>query len=135
MKRSWYAAPYALWMVMFTVVPLLFVCYYAFTTKSGDFTMANLTKIFDYTPVLMDSLRLALWCTVLCLLIGYPAAWFMAGKEMSGKQSLVVLILLPMWMNFLLRTYAMMTLFENNGVLNSIFEALGLPKQTMIGTA
>ena len=134
MKRSWYAAPYALWMVMFTVVPLLFVCYYAFTTKSGDFTMANLTKIFDYTPVLMDSLRLALWCTVLCLLIGYPAAWFMAGKEMSGKQSLVVLILLPMWMNFLLRTYAMMTLFENNGVLNSIFEALGLPKQTMIGT-
>ena len=134
MKRSWYAAPYALWMVMFTVVPLLFVCYYAFTTKSGDFTMANLTKIFDYTPVLLDSLRLALWCTVLCLLIGYPAAWFMAGKEMSGKQSLVVLILLPMWMNFLLRTYAMMTLFENNGVLNSIFEALGLPKQTMIGT-
>ena len=134
MKRSWYAAPYALWMVMFTVVPLLFVCYYAFTTKSGDFTMANLTKIFDYTPVLMDSLRLALWCTVLCLLIGYPAAWFMAGKEMSGKQSLVVLILLPMWMNFLLRTYAMMTLFENNGVLNSIFEALGLPKQTMIVT-
>ena len=59
MKRSWYAAPYALWMVMFTVVPLLFVCYFAFTTKSGDFTTANITKIFQYTPVLMDSLRLA----------------------------------------------------------------------------
>ena len=78
MKRSWYAAPYALWMVMFTVVPLLFVCYFAFTTKSGDFTTANITKIFQYTPVLMDSLRLALYCTVLCLLIGYPAAYFMS---------------------------------------------------------
>ena len=134
MKRSWYAAPYALWMLMFTVVPLLFVCYYAFTTKTGDFTLANITKIFDYTPVLLDSLRLALYYTVLCLLIGYPAAYFLSSKDLSRSQSLAVLILVPMWMNFLLRTYAMMTLFENNGVLNSIFEALGLPKQQIIGT-
>ena len=134
MKRSWYAAPYALWMVMFTVVPLLFVCYFAFTTKSGDFTTANITKIFQYTPVLMDSLRLALYCTALCLLIGYPAAYFMSSREMSRNKSLAVLILVPMWMNFLLRTYAMMTLFENNGVINTILEALGLPKRKMIGT-
>ena len=134
MKRSWYAAPYALWMVMFTVVPLLFVCYFAFTTKSGDFTTANITKIFQYTPVLMDSLRLALYCTALCLLIGYPAAYFMSSREMSRNKSLAVLILVPMWMNFLLRTYAMMTLFENNGVINTLPEALGLPKQKMIGT-
>ena len=134
MKRSWYAAPYALWMVMFTVVPLLFVCYFAFTTKSGDFTTANITKIFQYTPVLMDSLRLALYCTALCLLIGYPAAYFMSSREMSRNKSLAVLILVPMWMNFLLRTYAMMTLFENNGVINTLLEALGLPKQKMIGT-
>ena len=134
MKRSWYAAPYALWMVMFTVVPLLFVCYFAFTTKSGDFTTANITKIFQYTPVLMDSLRLALYCTVLCLLIGYPAAYFMSSREMSRNKSLAVLILVPMWMNFLLRTYAMMTLFENNGVINTLREALGLPKRKMIGT-
>ena len=134
MKRSWYAAPYAIWMALFTVVPLLVVCYYAFTTKSGAFTTENLTRIFDYAPVLFDSLRLALYCTALCLLIGYPAAYFMAGKDMSRNKSLAVLILLPMWMNFLLRTYAMMTLFENNGVLNSIFEWLGLPRQQMIGT-
>ena len=134
MKRSWYAAPYALWMVMFTVVPLLFVCYFAFTTKSGDFTTANITKIFQYTPVLMDSLRLALYCTALCLLIGYPAAYFMSSREMSRNKSLAVLILVPMWMNFLLRTYAMMTLFENNGVINTLLEALGLPKRKMIGT-
>lgn len=106
MKRSWYAAPYAIWMALFTVVPLLFVCYYAFTTKSGAFTTENLTRIFDYAPVLFDSLRLALYCTGLCLLIGYPAAYFMASRDMSRSKSLVVLILLPMWMNFLLRTYA-----------------------------
>ena len=134
MKRSWFATPYAIWCVMFTIVPLLFVCYYAFTTKSGAFTLDNLTKITQYTPVLMDSLRLALYCTALCLLIGYPTAYFMSSKDMSRGASLSVLILLPMWMNFLLRTYAMMTLFENNGVLNSIFEALGLPKQQIIGT-
>jgi len=134
MKRSWYATPYALWMLMFTIVPLLFVCYYAFTTPEGAFTVDNIAKIFTYSPVLLDSLRLAFYCTVLCLLIGYPAAWFMASKDLSRNQSLSVLILVPMWMNFLLRTYAMMTLFENNGVLNMIFEWLGLPKQRMIGT-
>lgn len=134
MKRSWFAAPYAVWSVMFTIVPLVFVCYYAFTTKSGDFTVDNFTKIVQYTPVLMDSLRLAFYCTVLCLLIGYPTAYFMASKDMSRGASLSVLILLPMWMNFLLRTYAMMTLFENNGVINSLLEFFGLPKQQMIGT-
>jgi len=134
MKRSWYAAPYALWMVMFTVVPLLFVCYYAFSTPAGNFTFANMTKIIEYWPVLADSLRLALYCTVICLLIGYPAAYFMAGKDFSRNKSLALLVLLPMWMNFLLRTYAMMTLFENNGVINTLFEWMGLPKQRMIGT-
>ena len=134
MKRSWFATPYAIWCVMFTIVPLLFVCYYAFTTKAGAFTLDNLTKITQYTPVLMDSLRLALYCTVLCLLIGYPTAYFMSSKDMSRGASLSVLILLPMWMNFLLRTYAMMTLFENNGVINSLLELVGLPKQQMIGT-
>ena len=136
MKRSWYAAPFALWMLMFTVVPLLFVCYYAFTDNSGALTAANFTTIFrpSYLPVLLDSLRLALYCTVLCLLIGYPAAYFLSSRDFSRKQSLVVLILVPMWMNFLLRTYAMMTLFENNGVINTILEALGLNKIQMIGT-
>lgn len=134
MKRSWFAAPYAIWMLLFTIVPLVFVCYFAFTTKSGAFTMDNLTVILKYTPVLLDSLRLALYCTILCLLIGYPAAYFMANKDMSKHKALTVLVLVPMWMNFLLRTYAMMTLMENNGVINTILEAIGLPKQKMIGT-
>ena len=134
MKRSWYAAPYALWMAMFTVVPLLFVCFYAFTDANGAFTLVNISKIFTYSPVLLDSLRLAFYCTVLCLLIGYPAAYFLASKDLSRHQSLSLLILVPMWMNFLLRTYAMMTLLENNGVINTLLEMMGLPKQRMIGS-
>ena len=125
MKRSWYAAPYAVWMALFTVVPLLFVCYYAFTTRTGEFTTENLTRIFDYAPVLFDSLRLALYCTALCLLIGYPAAYFMASRDMSRNKSLAVLILLPMWMNFLLRTYSWMFLLERNGFINNILGSLG----------
>ncbi len=136
MKRSWYASPYALWMVLFTVVPLLFVCWYAFTTPSGAFTLDNFSKIAQpmYLLVLWDSLRLALYCTALCLLIGYPTAYFLASRDFSRAQSLVVLIIVPMWMNFLLRTYAMMTLLEDNGVLNTLMRAMGLPGMKMIGT-
>ncbi len=136
MKRSWYASPYALWMVLFTVVPLLFVCYYAFTDAAGAFTTANFTKIAQpmYLLVLWDSLRLAVYCTALCLLIGYPTAYFLASRDFSRAQSLVVLILVPMWMNFLLRTYAMMTLLEDNGVLNTLLRSIGLPGFKLIGT-
>ena len=136
MKRSWYAAPYGVWMVLFTVVPLLFVLYYAFTDSSGAFTVNNFVKIASpmYGLVLWDSLRLAFFCTLLCLLIGYPTAYFLASRDFSNAQTLVVLILVPMWMNFLLRTYAMMTLFENNGVINTLLESLGLQRIQMIGT-
>ena len=136
MKRSWYASPYALWMVLFTAVPLLFVCYYAFTDSSGAFTVSNFTRIAQpmYLLVLWDSVRLAFFCTLLCLLIGYPTAYFLSGRDLTHAQSLVVLILVPMWMNFLLRTYAMMTLLDDNGVLNAALQAIGLPKVKVIGT-
>ena len=136
MNRQWYAAPYALWMLLFTLVPLLFVVYYAFTNGQGGFTTANFLKIFQpgYLPVLLDSLKLALLCTALCLLIGYPTAYFLASRDFSANKILVVLILLPMWMNFLLRTYAMMTILENNGLLNTLLEKIGLKKVQIIGT-
>lgn len=134
--RQWYATPYALWMLMFTLVPLLFVFYYAFTGSNGAFTTANFVKIFQpgYLPVLLTSLKLALMCTAVCLLIGYPTAYFLAGRDFSSNKILVVLILLPMWMNFLLRTYAMMTILENNGLLNTLLEKLGFGKMQIIGT-
>lgn len=136
MKRQWYATPYALWMLMFTIVPLIFVVYYALTDSSGAFTLANFEKIAApaYIPVLLTSLKLAFYCTVICLLIGYPTAYFLASKDFSENKMLVVLILLPMWMNFLLRTYAMMTILENNGLINTVLEKLGLGKIQFIGT-
>jgi len=135
-KRRFYATPYALWMLIFTVVPLLFVVYFAFTSKSGAFTAANFGKFFrpGNLPVVFDSFRLAFLCTLICLVVGYPAAYFLSGRDFSRGQALVVLILLPMWMNFLLRTYAMMTLLEKNGVINALLTWLGLPTQNLIGT-
>ena len=136
MKRSWYATPYALWMVLFAVVPLLFVCWYAFTTPEGAFTLQNFQEFAKprYTAIILRSLKHALYCTLLCLVIGYPTAYFLAGKGFNHTQSLVVLILLPMWMNLLLRTYAMMTLLDDNGVLNAALDLIGLPKVKVIGT-
>ena len=136
MKRQWYAAPYAVWMVLFTLVPLLFVGYYAFSDGNGGFTTVNIMRIFQpgYLPVLLDSIRLALMCTLICLLIGYPTAYFLASRDFSENKMLVVLILLPMWMNFLLRTYAMMTILENNGLVNTLLEKLGLGRIQFIGT-
>lgn len=136
MKRRWFATPYALWMLIFTIVPLLFVVYFAFTTRDGAFTVENFDKFFrpGNLPVVFDSFRLAFFCTAICLLLGYPAAYFLASRDFSRGRAIVVLILLPMWMNFLLRTYAMMTLLERNGVINTLLEALGLPPQSLIGT-
>ena len=127
MKRQWYATPYALWMLLFTIVPLLFVVYYAFSDGNGGFTTVNFLRILQpgYLPVLLTSLKLALYCTIICLLIGYPTAYFLASRDFSANKILVVLILLPMWMNFLLRTYAMMTILENNGLINTVLRALG----------
>ena len=131
MKRQWYAAPFGLWMLMFTLVPLLFVVYYAFTDGSGAFSTANFARLVQpgYLPVLLTSVKLALYCTLICLLVGYPTAYFLASRDFAGNKMLVVLILLPMWMNFLLRTYAMMTILENNGLLNTL-----LTKLQFIGT-
>jgi len=136
MKRQWYAAPYALWMLMFTIVPLLFLVYYAFQGYDGSFTADNFLRVFQpgYLPVLLDSIKLAFYCTIICLLIGYPTAYFLASRDFRENKMLVVLILLPMWMNFLLRTYAMMTILENNGLLNTLLEKLGFAKRQFIGT-
>ncbi|MBR4235013.1 MAG: ABC transporter permease [Clostridia bacterium] len=136
MKRSFFSGPYALWMVLFTIFPLIFVAFYALTDKNGAFTFANLAQGFenDYMKVLWRSIRLALECTAICLLLGYPCAYILAGKDFSRHKSLFVLILLPMWMNFLLRTYATMTLLEDTGVINSLLEKLGMQPKKLIGT-
>jgi len=136
MKRSYFAGPYVLWMALFTIAPLLFVLYFALTDPSGALTLENLIEFGEpvYLGVLWRSLYLAFLCTIFCMLLGYPAAYFLASKDFNRNQTLFVLILLPMWMNFLLRTYAMMSLIEDSGVINTMLKNMGLQPLEMIGT-
>ena len=140
-KFSWLAAPYVLWMMVVIIVPIFMVMFYAFTTANSVelaelegglagffsmFTLENFARMGTYTVIFVRSFRLALVATVICLLIGYPLAYVMA-KEGPGFQRIaMVIIMLPMWVNFLLRTYAWMAILENNGILNQFFDAIGL---------
>ena len=131
-KISWLSGPYVLWMALVVVIPIILVVVYAFTSagettaEMGGFTLDNFARMGTYTVIFARSFQLAAVATVVCLLIGYPLAYVMA-KEGPGFQSVaMVLIMLPMWVNFLLRTYAWMAILENNGLLNNLFEAMGL---------
>ncbi len=129
--------PFLVWIILLIVVPLLLIAYYGFTNTEGVFSFDNFRQFFrpDYLRVLWRSLYLALMSTLICLLVGYPIAMILAGNTFKKKALLVVLLIAPMWMNFLLRTYAWLTLLEGNGVFNTILQAMGLPKQTFLGNA
>ena len=107
MKRTMFAGPYLVWMLIFILSPMLLILYYAFTAN-GSFTMANLIAAVDLANirVLLDSIRLALYTTILCLLIGYPVAYLLSRMKKATATLLSVFFIVPMWMNFLLRTYA-----------------------------
>lgn len=131
-KLSWLAGPYVLWMALVVIVPILLVVVYAFTTSGetaadiGGFTLDNFSRMGTYTVIFARSFQLALVATLVCLLIGYPLAYVMAKEGPGFQRVAMVIIMLPMWVNFLLRTYAWMTILENNGILNNFFEAIGL---------
>ncbi|HOJ79909.1 MAG TPA: ABC transporter permease [Clostridiales bacterium] len=139
MKKTWVSYPYILWMIIFTIVPLLLVLYYSFTrTENGTvvFTLDNFIRVMEptYLKVLWRSIVLAVISTVVCFILGYPVAMILAGKDISRKSTLVMLMVVPMWMNFLLRTYAWMTLLDRKGVINSILGTLGLPQVHLLYT-
>ncbi len=131
MRLKWYATPYILWMVLFTVAPVGLLLYYAFTS-GGGFTAANFTKFLDpiYIKILLRSLWLALLCTIICLVLGYPVAYLLSRRKAGGILS--VLFILPMWMNFLLRTYAWMSILENTGIVNRFLVAIGIGQVTLL---
>ena len=129
MKSRYSAYPYVIWMVIFTVVPLLLVAAFAITDSSGAYTLENI-----YTPVLMRSIWLAAIATVLCLVIAYPLAYILSRKTGSQQRTMLMLVMLPTWMNFLLRTYAWMTLLEKNGIINRLLGFIGLGPFEMINT-
>ena len=128
----WLAGPYLLWMAAFIVVPLFIVIWYALTNADGQFTLENLTQIGRYSSVFARSLILAAISTVVCLVLAFPVGYFLSRLRANKQHIMLMLIMLPMWMNFLLRTYAWMTLLEKNGLINKFF---GLGPFNMINTS
>ena len=144
-------APYSVWSFLFVVVPLAFIAYYAFTDDQFSFTIENVTRFFTatsnivqedgssvevrtYLLIFMRSLKLAVISTIICLLIGYPMAYIMARAKELTQKTMVTLIMIPMWMNFLIRTYAWMTILQDTGILNGFLSALGVGTVHIIGT-
>ena len=130
-KRAWFAFPYVIWMALFVVVPIVIMAVYALTaadpiTNAAYPTLGNFTGMGLYLNVFLRSFWLAILATLVCLLIGYPVSYWMAKEGPRFQRLAMALIMLPMWMNFLLRTYSWMSILENNGLLNQLFRAVGL---------
>ena len=134
LKNKSLAFPYLIWMTVFIAVPLLIVVYFAFTTKSGAFTLENITALGDYTTVFARSLLLAAIATVICLVLAFPVGYWLSRLPVSSQRMMQMLVILPMWMNFLLRTYAWMSLLENNGLINKFLGLFGIGPLQMINT-
>ena len=128
------AAPHILWAIMFIVFPMIFVLFFAFTDADGNFSFSNITSLSQYGHVFVLSIAFALIATVVCLIIGYPLAYFMSKQSPRAQKILMVLVMLPMWCNLLIRTYALMALLDNGGLLNSLLVSLGLDKIQIVGT-
>ena len=123
---SLFSIPYVIWMALFVVAPIIMVLVYALTDAAGGFTLENFANMGIYAVVFGRSFKLALIATVVCLLIGYPISYIMSREGPRFQRIAMVLIMLPMWMNFLLRTYSWMSILENNGLLNQFFQNIGL---------
>lgn len=154
MKKNTYRAallPYSLWALLFILVPLAFVGYYAFTDNDFRFTMEHFVRFFTatsnvtteggvsqevhtYLLIFWRSLKLAVISTFICLLLGYPLAYIMSRAKPKTQQTMMTLIMIPMWMNFLIRTYAWMTILQDTGIFNNLLAGLGLQRLHIIGT-
>ena len=129
------SAPHLVWMVLFIVAPLLFVAYYAFTTPEGVFTLENITALGNHAETFGFSVCMALISTVICLLIGYPLAYCISRAGARAQKILIMLVMLPMWMNLLIRTYSMMAILDDGGFLNNMLMLLGLDPVHIVGTS
>jgi spermidine/putrescine transport system permease protein len=135
-KQKFLATPYFFWAVAFIIIPILMVFYYGFIDSAGHFTMQNILAIAspEHSKALFLSIRLSLVSTLICLLLAYPLAMILANKSVNQNQFIVLIFILPMWMNFLLRTLAWQTLLEKTGVINSVLRFLSLPTLDIINT-
>lgn len=126
MKSRYAAAPFGIWMALFTIVPLAIVIWFAFTDQDGNFTLSNLSAIGDHAGAFGLSIALGAIATILCLVLAYPVAYSISRASERVQQTMVMIIMLPMWMNFLLRTYAWMSILENNGFINQFLRLIGI---------
>ena len=137
-KKSFFehiaTAPYVFWASIFIVGPLLVVLYFAFTDQEGKFTFENILSLSSYSHTFIMSLGFALIATVICLLIGYPLAYCMSRMSERTRNVLTVLLMLPMWISLLIRTYSLMALLDNGGLVSGLLTRLGFEKLTFIGT-
>ncbi|MBQ3888990.1 MAG: ABC transporter permease, partial [Clostridia bacterium] len=127
-------SPYLVWAALFILVPLGMVAYYSFTDQNGRFTLDNMARISDYTGPFLLSIWLGLLATVICLIIAYPLAYLIANSGEKRQRTMMLLMMLPMWMNFLLRTYSWMTILGDNGLINTLVTAIGLDPLKLINT-
>jgi len=148
--KKLFAFPYVIWLSIFVIAPLLLVAYYAFTSVSPEgytyFTLNNIRMFFEgttpgqpffsriYVSIAVRSLRIAFISTVICFVLGYPLAYVLSSKGFSDKSVLIFLFIVPMWMNFLVRTYAWLTILERNGILNMLLSRIGLPTLDILFT-
>ena len=128
------SSPYIVWSAIFIIAPLLFVAYFAFTDRDGNFTFENILSLSSYSETFIMSLGFSLIATTVCLLIGYPLAYCMSRTSERTRSILMVLLMLPMWISLLIRTYSLMALLDNGGLVSSFLVSIGLPKLTFIGT-
>lgn len=133
---KWLSFPYIIWMVGFIIIPLLVIIYYGLTTKDKNITFENIALIFN--PINLKALRLALELslisTVICLILAYPLAMILSNSKMKSNSFIVMIIILPMWMNFLLRTIAWQNILERTGIINTILNFFNLPTLNIINT-
>lgn len=128
------AAPYLVWSAIFVIVPLIMVVFYAFRDPSGRFTLQYIAELGRYGSTLLISLLYAFIATLICLLLSYPVAYFMSHRSQNVQKTMMLLVMLPMWMNFLIRTYSWITILSNTGVINTLLSKVGLGPVQLINT-
>lgn len=135
LNAKWSSYPYIIWMILFTIIPLFLIVFFAFTDADGAFTLANAEQAVKYIPALVKSISLAAIATVLCLIFAYPFAFAMSRLSFAKQKMMSMLVMLPMWMNFLLRTYAWQAILEDHGVINTLLNSVGLSSLKLINTS
>ena len=125
-------APYMLWAALFIIIPMFIVVFYAFTDKDGGFTIGNVANLADYVPVMLRSLWYSILATAICFVIAYPFAYVLCKWRPTSQKIANMFVMLPMWINLLIRTYCLTTLMDGNGLLNQLFALIGIGKIPMM---